>query len=263
MIGKELGLKYSIAFAITISFMFIVLIPMSIQYSSVFIISLISMIAVMILYKYDKQKYISILFFIIGAFATFFDLLTYPLVTLGFPIILAVIYENKNGKNLLQQILFILKLGVLWALGYSLLFFTKWLIASIVLNKDAITLAINEIFFRVNGNEKYPASRIEAVKGNFDYFFIPIAKYVMILLTIVWGMLFIIFRKKIKECKVVIPMICIATVPYMWYIMFAGHSCIHSFFTHRIQAVTVFALLCSMSETIIFRKIGRKDWNKK
>lgn len=263
MIGKELGLRYSIAFSITISLMYIVLIPMSIQYSSIFIISLIAMIAVMLLYKMNKQKYINILFFVIGAFTTFFDLLTYPIVTLAFPIILAVIYENKNGKNLLQQLLFTIRLGVLWAIGYALLFFTKWLIASIILNKDAITLAINELLFRVNGNEKYPVSRIDAVKGNFDYFFVPIAKYMFLIIIVVWCILFAVYRKKIKECKVIIPLMCIAIVPYIWYILFAGHSSIHSFFTNRIQAMTVFALLCSMAETINFDKISRKDCNKK
>ena len=49
MIGKQLGIKYSIAFAITISLMFVTLIPASIQYSSIFLVLLISMIAVMLL----------------------------------------------------------------------------------------------------------------------------------------------------------------------------------------------------------------------
>ena len=55
------------------------------------------------------MHFLGMMFFAIGAFATFFDLLTYPLVTLGFPLVLAVILENRKGKSLLQQMIFIIE----------------------------------------------------------------------------------------------------------------------------------------------------------
>jgi len=258
MIGKQLGNRYNIAFSITMAFMFVILIPMSIQYSSIFIVTLISMIMVLLLYKYKKERNIPILFFIIGAFATFFDLLTYPLVSLGLPIVLAVLLENKkNQKTILNQILFILKLGILWVIGYGLLFFTKWIIASVALQKDAITLALNEILFRVNGNDSNPVDRLDTLKSNFDYFFIPVGRYVLIGIFMIWGILFTFFRKKIKELKIIIPLVCISIVPYIWYIVFAGHSYIHCWFTYRIQAMTVFSILCAMFISIDEEKLKR------
>ena len=197
MIGKQLGTKHAISFAITISLMYIVLIPISLQYSSIFIVTLLGMISVLMLYKMKKEKFLGMLFFIIGAFATFFDLLTYPLISLGFPLVLAVILENRKGKKVSQQMVFIIKLGILWALGYALLFFTKWIIASIVLNKDAISLALNELLFRVNGNETHPVNRLDTLKNNFNYFFIPTAKYILIGIFIIWIISFILYRKKL------------------------------------------------------------------
>ena len=259
MIGKQLGTRYSIAFAVTICLMYVVLIPMSLQYSSIFTVTLISMISVLLLYKNNKQNYVSLLFFIIGALATYFDLLTYPLITLGLPLILAVLLENKQeDTKLLKQMIFIIKLGIIWAIGYSLLFFTKWVIASIILHKNAISLAIEQLLFRVNGNEKYPVNRIEVLKGNFDYFFIPTAKHILKLIFVIWILLFLLCRKKIKELKVVIPLICIAIVPYIWYIAFAGHSSIHSFFTNKIQAMTLFSVLCAMFYSLDIKKIKEK-----
>lgn len=256
MMGKQLGTKHTISFAITISLMYIVLIPMSLQYSSIFIVTLLGMISVLFLYKIKKEKFLGMLFFAIGAFSTFFDLLTYPLVSLGFPLVLAIILENKKGKNLLQQMIFIIQLGIIWALGYAILFFTKWVVASIVLNKDAITLALNELLFRVNGNETYPVDRIATLKNNFNYFFIPTAKYILIAIFIIWIVAFVLYRKKIKECKLVLPLICIAMVPYIWYLAFSGHSSIHAWFTNKIQAVSVFAILCLLFEVIDNNKIG-------
>ena len=256
MIGKQLETKHSISFAITICLMYIVLIPMSLQYSSILIVTLLGMIGVLTLYKIKKEKFLGMMFFAIGAFATFFDLLTYPLVTLGFPLVLAVILENRKGKSLLQQMIFIIQLGVLWALGYAILFFTKWVIASVVLNKDAITLALNELLFRVNGNETHPVNRIQTLKNNFNYFFVPTAKYILLLIFVIWIIAFILYRKKFKEYKLAIPLICIAIVPYIWYLAFSGHSSIHAWFTNKIQAVTLFAILCLLFEVIDNNKIG-------
>ena len=208
------------------------------------------MIAVLLAYKYKKNNMIPILFFIIGAVTTYFDLLTYPLISLGFPVTIAVIIENRKGTKLLNQILFIIKLGILWAIGYSLLFFTKWVIASIILHKDVITLALNQILFRVNGNETYKVDRITVLKENFSFFFIPVARFILKIVVILWIIMFVLNKNKFKESKVAIPLLCIAIVPYMWYIIFAGHSSIHSWFTNKIQAITVFAVLCAMSESI-------------
>lgn len=256
LIGKQLGIKHGIAFAITITLMYIVLIPASLQYSTIFLVTLVGMIAVLLLYRYQKQKFMPILFFVIGAAATFFDLLTYPLVSLGLPLVLAVLLENRGGMNLRQQILFILKLGILWAIGYSLLFFTKWVIASLVLHKDAISLALNEILFRVNGNEKYPVNRLDVLANNINYFFVPTAKYVLAVLAIFWLIACLPYHSKPKQWKCILPLMCIAIVPYVWYILFAGHSAIHCWFTNKIQAMTLFALLCGMAEMIDETKLG-------
>lgn len=250
LISKQLGLKTVIAFIITICMMYVVLIPMSLQYSFIFIVTLISMIAVLITYKYEKQRIIPIIFFITGALATYFDLLTYPLVTLGMPITLVALLENRRKKKLLEQILLIIKLGIMWAIGYVLLFFTKWVIASIILQKDAISLALNQILFRVNGNETYPVNRIDVLKENFNFFFIPTAKELLMVAFVIWIIIFLLAKKKIKDCSVIITLICIAIVPYVWYITFAGHSSIHSWFTNKIQAMTIFAILSAMGECI-------------
>ena len=250
LISKQLGLKIVISFIITICMMYVILIPMSLQYSFIFIVTLITMIAVLVTYKYEKQKFIPVIFFITGALATYFDLLTYPLITLGMPIVLTILLENRKKTKLLDQILLSVKLGIMWTIGYGLLFFTKWVIASIILHKDAISLAINKILFRVNGSEAYPVKRIDVLKQNFDFFFVPTAKELLTIIFVIWAILFVLTKKKIKDCSIIITLICIAIVPYVWYITFAGHSSIHSWFTNKIQAMTIFAILSAMSECI-------------
>ena len=256
MIAKQLKIIYAVAFALTMSFIYIAIVSVSLQYSPILIVTLLGMITVLLLYKYEKEKYLGYLFFIIGGFATYFDLLTYPLITLGLPLVLAVLFENKKEKKLLEQVLNVIKLCVLWAIGYALIFVSKWVIASIILNKDAVSLALEQILFRVNGSETYPTTRLGALETNIVYFYTPIITKILITISIIWAILFIIFRKKeIKNYKVIIPLICTAIIPYLWYIVFSGHSQIHSWFTNRIQAITVFAILCAMIETVDIKRI--------
>lgn len=257
LIGKQLGTKCAIAFALTISMMFIIVIPASIQYTCIFVVTLLSIISILLLYKYNKESYVYVAFFIIGAFSTFFDLLTYPLVTFGIPVILVVLFENRKETGLFRQILKVVVLGILWGSGYTLLFVTKWIFASIILKKDAITLALDQILFRVNGNEIFPVSRSKTIKLNFENFFIPVARKILYAITAVWILAYGLYRKKMKECKVVIPLVAIACIPYLWYFVFAGHSGIHSWFTYKIQGITVFALFCIYTETIDRNTIGK------
>lgn len=254
MIGNQLGRRYVIAFAITISFMYAIIIPASLQYSCMFIVMLISMISTLLLYKTEKEKFLPYLFFIIGALSTFFDLLTYPLVTLGIPLVLTILLENRKNSKLSKLFGITIELGILWTLGYGLLFATKWVVASLILHKNAIYIALDALIFRVNGNEQYPVTRMGVLKNNFNCFFVPIAKYIMIASTVLWIGMLIFYRKKFSEIKVVLPLLFIAIFPYLWYIVFAGHSSIHFWFTYRIQAITVFAILCIMNVTIKERK---------
>lgn len=138
-------------------------------------------------------------------------------------------------------------------------FFAKWVIASIILNKNAISLALNQLLFRVNGNEIYPTSRIDTLKINFDYFFTQTARYILIAIFVIWLIICIPFRKKLKIAKWNnININCCDTLCLVY--SFSGHSGIHTWFTHRIQGITVFSILCAMIEMIDTEKIKRRCW---
>lgn len=257
MISKQIGTKIGVALSIAMAMMYINLISCSIQYSAIFIVTLVSIIVVLELYKHNKEKFLPVTFFLIGAFSTFFDLLTYPLITFAFPMILIVILENRKGNELYKQILLMIKLGLIWSLGYAGVFFAKWLVASIILHKNEISVALDQILFRVNGNEEHPTSRIGTVKKNFDFFFIPTARYILLGIFVIWLILVSLCRKNIKQCKHIITLMIIAVSPYVWYIVFSGHSGIHTWFTNKIQAITIFAILCAMFEAVEIEKVKK------
>lgn len=245
-ISKYLGKKYMITFGIAITCMGFYIIPMSLQYSSVFVISLIASNMTIFLYNKNKEKLIPYFFFIIGGVTSFFDMLTVPLITLGMPLIIAILLSEEK---IIDNIYLIIKISILWIIGYVSVFLAKWVIASIVLNKNVITVAIEQIFFRMNLTEKNEVSRFDAITENLEIYFNSIAIGILFIYTVIFIINLIKNRNNIKECFRKIPLLVIACMPYMWYFVFANHSSIHAFFTFRLQAITMFAILSFMANS--------------
>ena len=258
-IYKNISIWHSVFFVISMMMVGFIIVPISLQYSSVFIITFISIIIINILYNKEKEKLIPYLFFIIGGCTAFFDLLTIPLLTLGIPLIITLLLKQKKEEKIsIKSMIFeIIKLSFLWGIAYLSLFVSKWVIASIVLQKDAVTVAINQILFRVNGNEKYPATRIGAIIENASFLSNRVLFFLFIVTFISWIILLVKYRKEVNDIKMACIYLLIALYPYIWYFIFAGHSTIHSWFTFRLQVITIFSISCAMIECIDLKNIRK------
>ena len=251
LINKNISFMHSMAFLVSMLAVCIFIVPMSIQYSAIFIITLLAVIIVNLLHKKQKAKFIPYLFFIIGGLTTFFDLLTAPLLTLGIPLIIEVLLRSREESlSIKKAFLEIIKLSILWAIAYGTIFFVNWVIASLIMQKDLITVAINQILFRTNGSEEYPATKIGAIVENFTYLYNNVLLACGIVTIIGWIIALIKTRKNKINWKKILILLIVSIYPYVWYMVFAGHSTIHAFFTYRIQAIAIFGVLCIMLEFV-------------
>ena len=224
LINKNISFMHSMAFLVSMLAVCIFIVPMSIQYSAIFIITLLAVIIVNLLHKKQKAKFIPYLFFIIGGLTTFFDLLTAPLLTLGIPLIIEVLLRSREESlSIKKAFLEIIKLSILWAIAYGTIFFAKWVIASLIMQKDLITVAINQILFRTNGSEEYPATKIGAIVENFTYLYNNVLLACGIVTIIGWIIALIKTRKNKINWKKILILLIISIYPYVWYMVFAGH----------------------------------------
>lgn len=259
-IYKNLNITHAIAFVFSMIAVGFFIVPASMQYVGVFAITLMSVILVNILYKIKRQNWYPYLFFLIGGFTTFFDLLTVPALTLGIPLIIVMLLKNKEGTNIKKLMIEMIKLSILWCVSYATIFFAKWVIASIIMKENLITVAINQIIFRTNGSEEYPITRLGAIMENITYLKNSVLLGLLGLIGIIWIVFMIKNRKKINNIKVIVPLLLIALYPYIWYLFFAGHSTLHAWFTFRLQAITIFAVISAMIECVDIKKekkVGR------
>ena len=244
LIQKRLGMRYAIGYAITFILCGIIIIPMSLQFSPVFIITLLSSIFILLLSKKeDFEKLLPYVFLIIGGITAFSDLLTCPLLTFGITSILIVLLRNQKSECTFKDNLFLyFKLAIIWIASYALTYLAKWIIASIVLQSNVISSAWKQFMFRTDASNEY--DKLSTIQKNFNFYF---NKIVLVLLGIfiIINSIIIIVKKYYKTAnyKNIIFLAALGFLPYMWYLVLSNHSAIHYWMTYRIQAITMFSIL--------------------
>lgn len=256
-IYNNLGKYITFAFCIALLAICFFVVPFSLQYFPIFAVMLATILIAIKINNCKKSKMYKYLFFIVGGCTTFFDLLTTPILTLGIPLIIVILLEKE--ENTLHKLLYIIKNSLLWGISYTLTFFSKWIIASVVLKRNVIIIAINQILFRTNGSQEYPVTRLGAISENIKILNNRVMLVIFGVIFIAWIVMFIKSRKNIKAMKNIVSLILVSTLPYIWYFIFAGHSSIHAFFTYRLQAISIFGILCAMIESIDFSKVIKKN----
>src|SRR5699024_5922954 len=82
-----------------------IIVPMSLQFSSMFYIMFISMIVLLLYHEKIEENNLELyIFFVIGSITSFLDLLTVPLISLGIPLTtyMLLIQNKENKKSTIQ-----------------------------------------------------------------------------------------------------------------------------------------------------------------
>ena len=263
LVGKRICFGAVLIFAVSLASINFLLIPLSFQYSSVFLIAFIASVIVL-LFKRLSLSSMGLLFLIIGALTSFVDLLTAPLVTFGLPVILVYLIglQNKHYPSLREAFKMLLVTGLFWGMGYGLLWASKWLVASMFLPQNVISDGLVRIFTRSWGdfpsylNQDVPLF-VHALRRNAALMFTASKPQTWGFLAVLigWVCLLIFRHKPWEQVKFVLPLVVMALFPYAWYIFAANHSVVHAHFTYRIQLVTVLASLAAMLFSIDWGRI--------
>lgn len=240
--------KYLVPFAVTWVFLTPLALFYSLQYSTMFYVAIITCIVYLILLKKGRINAIPYVFLIAGVATAYFDLLTYLLVSIGYPIILYIISgqpgNHKDGRA--HCFLDILKFCIIWGLGYSIMWGSKWVISSLVLHENVIGAALDELLLRTSSTSQHgnSVSAVLAWKVNLYVYAHPI--YLCLFLI---PLAYYCYRGIAKHHKInvekLVEFAFIAMIPFIWYALTKNHSYIHYFFAHRELTVTVLAVLCA------------------
>lgn len=245
LLFKRKNILFSLSFLGTFIFFIPNITGKSLQYSTVIYPTYIAIIYLLWKYKYLSDFSLRNIYLILGMSIAFFDLLTFPIVSLVYLLSFDLILHKK--ENMSESFLNIIKKGILWGCGYFGMWFAKWILASLIMRENIIKEAINRIFLRTGDNV---ASTHKITYSNvISETFIYLPKRLILLYLLIYTIILIIFIKYNNTyfSKSLlyenITLITISTFPLIWFFITKNHSMIHSFFTYRNYAAVFLPII--------------------
>lgn len=244
-LNKIRGMRYTLLFLTSYLLLMPVALFFCMQFSWIFYIAIGASFCLVKWSDFFSQKYRYLYFFVaVGVVTSFFDLLTYPLVSWAFPILWWMLCTEKR-KNAIENLGLVVQTGLAWIWGYAGMWIGKWLVGSAVLKKNVLKTAIDEVFLRV-GVEDYVtwSLRLDAMEVNWAHY-----KDKVYLIVLVGWMIWFIFKiitTKIRQDGRVWSLALVGVSPLIWYCVLTNHTIIHHFFTYRIYNISVLAVLGCM-----------------
>lgn len=237
-------------------------IGISLQGTSVFLIATIA--SIILLSKDIKDK--PMFFMIIGGLASFFDLLTVPIITLGIPLLIYSSLQFKEKYNFKVLLIDILKYCIFWGIGFLGVWFIKWLLVDILYNKGLIQTSINQFMYRTKSSGDEALNFIEILNRNLSL--LSQVFGICILGVIIYTFCKIYKLGNIKNIflnvKEIIIYLIISFIVICWYFIFKQHSYQHFFFTYRnfwVISVSVLLIIYNIFK-VDKSYIGKKDDGK-
>lgn len=243
--------------------MYIFLCPVSLfsslQYSPCFYIMMFALYALFIGREKLRNTGRNIVILLAGVMTAYFDLLTYPLITLGVPLIACLAFDVRrwlaDRKYMWKNILLY---TLSWGIGYVGMWSSKWVIASVLTGENIVYDAFGAIMYRSGYfTEKHSFSdtlKLNLLTCNWKVM-LP-AIICVIVCTVVFRM-----QRHVGIDRNLISAVgmiwLVSLYPFIWYFFTKDHSCCHSYFTWRELGISMFGVLTAGVMGI--RASGEKD----
>ncbi len=249
MFKRKFG-KFIIPYLLCLMITDPIAISKSIQFSSIYYIYTIAVIILLLKKELlDKNTLsISLFFFVIGCATSYFDLLTAPIITFGIPFIMWLCLNNKKFPDIFREAICC---GSGWVSGYVTMWAGKLVIGTLFGGENLIENGFLRLLLHSSIKESDGVvSYFGVIKSQIYTALSPYLLMAVIYLIFAVLLLFIIKSKNnLNDFKWVL-FILVSFLPFIWYFVAVRHSYIHYWFTYREVVVTVFALLCGVTDLI-------------
>lgn len=220
---------------------------LSLQFSTVYYIVLLSAIYVLRLsdQRVFTEEKANKLFSWIGILIAYFDFLTYPIASFG--IVYTLYFLIRKEERNIVGVRALLQKGMFWMFGYCGMWCGKWLVGSILLRRNMFTDAWAQVMVRTS-MQNFSIGAIERLQAIYNNISVFLKWPFSIVFLLTMGYYIFQFRKLTFErlqhqSTVIIVLLITAFLPFGWIFVVANHSAEHYWFTYKVFSVSVFALL--------------------
>lgn len=218
------------------------------QYTDVYLLTLV--FGILLLWRRtDEKKYGCLLYLWLGIGIGFFDFLTYPVAALG---ILLAMELTISASGLWKKIGRMILNSTAWAVGYGGMWAGKWVVASILTDKNVVLDALQNISGRTSSTAGEEAVDIFSVLWQNAQTYVNIQTLFLALVLVgLLGYLLLVKKYRLHPtASTLVPLLLCALYPIAWYVVVRNHSMIHAYMTHRDLAVSVMALGCAIGASL-------------
>lgn len=264
MIRRGLS-QYFPAFGAMILFWNPATMGISLQYSPCYYISMIASLVVLV--KHEalwRKQWGYLLFLIAGIMTAYLDFLTYPLVTLGVPLVFWILLDavevcsdqDISYDTIARELAHVMKLCVCWGGGYLGMWAEKWLYCSLLTGNNILADAASSVAQRTSASDnEVTISRLGTVIYLIRRGFGSWGGIVLVIVSLVVVTLVAVRMSHESELVgghdlsrvTVAILILVGFLPFVWYIATANHSYIHPRLVYRTMGITIFAWLSAWS----------------
>lgn len=189
-------------------------------------------------------------FLLTGMAAAYFDLLTYPLIVLGFPLCIYLYLESESPKKSLCRMA---GFSARWSGGYLGFWAIKWFLTDLLAGGVTLSEAVGTLAQRTDTAEGMPFLRgfCTVLRENITAY----ANWAFVLLGLLialWGFYCVAKAGRGFWTKAGLlnrgVILLAACFPLVWYGLAQNHSHEHAVFTYRILSLSVFAVCCAVGK---------------
>lgn len=252
----------------------------SLQYSPCYYISMItSLIILVATYRYGKGKTVQpdssshterqrflecLLFMMSGIVTSYLDFLTYPLATLGVPLVFLFLTGgmddadcNDLENRVISSVITVVRLSLCWSVGYIGMWAEKWIYGSLVTGTNIMADALGAVATRTaSDNGTIEISRVGTILYLIKRAFASWGAVVLIVVAVAIATIMSWRSNRnhdVNEIETtqeaaysnarIFALILIGLMPFVWYFLTANHSYIHPRLVYRSMGITIFAWL--------------------
>ena len=195
--------------------------------------------------RIERAVGMPVFFALLGLLTNYFDLLTFPLVALGFPLILLLAMDLRKGAGGRSLFAAAALCGASWALGYGGMWALKWALNALVFGGQMLYGVLTQIGLRASDNGGSLSrigvmmENIRVITGKKSYLVLLALGAVVTLAPAVRALV----RGRgvslhLRALHLLLPALAVC----LWYVVMANHSSDHTYFTYRNVTVAVLAV---------------------
>jgi len=205
-----------------------------------------------------------LLFMITGMATSYVDFLTYPLITLGVPLVLYLVLRKR--RTMWQGVADVVAMALAWGIGYVGMWAGKWVLCTLLTDSNVLLSVRENItarmsFSYVEASLDYAAENfnvIDIIKRNIESYnqWLYMGPFLLVL----FGCALLYGREKlwIGDRKLMVnttwltasllPLLLVAISPFAWFFVASNHTYIHYWYAHRTLAISAFAVLAVFTQ---------------